>query len=181
MVVRKQYLASVGDLERAGLACEALVLTLLAEDPRVQQVYETWLEDRDAAKPVVDVLVRDVLKLPYDWLPSLLIQMFAVATLGGAGLVSPHRPLRVEPDLTGLDIVGRRSKGGGAHVYEYVWIYYRAKIKVPADSIRKLGAEHGRLRQAAGAGRGKDTDGRSRVQTAIREVERWLSNMGAPA
>jgi hypothetical protein len=158
-------ITTAGDLERAGLACEALVMVLLAEDERVQQVYETWLTTHDAT--LVTVLVRNVLALDYAWLPDLLVQFFAVATLGGAGLVGPDRPLRVEPDLTGIP-AARRSKHRGQHLLrDTVW-YYRAEIKSPTDDMATLTREYA-------LETGRATAAHSVVYAGIQRVKRGLS------
>jgi hypothetical protein len=143
---------------RMGLVVEAFVW-LLGQDPRVQRAYVEWRDRRGLngamdiaafraavlADPAQDLerltaLVRDELQLTdyTAWLPLLLLADFRVSVLGQA--TNQTLGLRIVPDNTGI-AASRGPKGRGSYIARDVNWYYRAKIKVPPDTVYAIAKE----------------------------------------
>ena len=148
-------------LQCAGVACEAL-LDVLSADPRVRRAFVAWLEWPDVA--ILERLVRDELKLPYDWLPELLMQKFAAGAW--SYVTGASAAIRVTP--TDLPL-GRGAKGDGDYIRRDVeWLYHRKYRVPPTASVSQLAADYEREV-------GRRTDARSVVQTGINRAEQLLA------
>jgi hypothetical protein len=148
-----------GTVQRAALALEAL-FAILRTDPRVQRAYEAW---RVAPLPRPDLTpLLAELGLPAQ-LAHQLLQDFLGRALDRAAL-------HVTPGIDLDTLPGRLSKNDGGHIRRDVSWYYRAKIKLPPDSINALGREE--------ALRTGNPNARTKVQAGIKRAEELLAIFG---
>lgn len=152
-----------GTAQRMTLALEAL-LAILRTDPRVQRVYDAWLQsppgDEASGRRAVDAVIAEM-HLPYPWLTPPLIRDFLASAL--------NRHVQVTVDLD--ELPGRLSKNDGRHIRRDVEWYYRAEIKQPPDSISQLAREY-----AVVAGR--DTKAHSVIRNGIARAKDLLARFG---
>lgn len=147
----------------AGLACEAL-LWVLGSDPRLERAYAAWLvSPHRRSDPAPLERLCNELKLPYPWLPGLLVTAFAataVSQLTGQSLRVSVKPAELPP--------GRGAKHGGDYILRDVEWFYQAEIKTPPVSKRKLAADYARTV-------GRTTDARRTVFTGIKRAKGLLA------
>ena len=187
MLTHDRVVENAADAERIGCACDAFVW-VLGGDPRVRAAYAAWrvahglvgpfadlatfraavLRDLEADLRLLERFVQTDLELSYVWLPQMLLADFRLTVLGEVTGDSSLSVRTMPGTLMQSLPPGRRAKAHGRALVRDVEWYYRARVKRPPDSIRRLAAEYSQ--QA-----GRVTDARSVVQTAVQRAEILLA------
>lgn len=153
--------ANVANVRRVQHAINQLV-ALLRRDERVQQAYHAWRETGAAANAeAAHQLIVDLGLGAYPWLSRLLVQDCAMQPRG----------LALVPDIP-ADWPAGKEKGGAPIVMRDIDYFYRAMVKRPPDSQRRIAREYLATLKAREMVAG---DGRATVYAAIKKARGLLS------
>lgn len=115
------------------------------------------------------------LKLPYDWLPQLLLNRLVLET-GTDGALS----LGIEPPAQVDGIDRGRDRSADGHIERNIDWFYRSEIKAPPESKRQLAREYVEAVARKTPNHVRSGDARAVVQDGISLAKRLLATFEPP-